>query len=231
MRKPQAPDVPVRTRRGRRSRNSQTMADRAYVKLEELLVTLALPPGTILTESDLIKKSGVGRTPTREALQRLEAFRLVTPLPRHGIMISKVNVTEHLVLLETRRVLDRLVASRAARRATPEQRMALRGLADSMLATAASGNLDEFMRIDHECDLLLDLACHNPSATQAAGPLHIQSRRFWYAFQRNADLARAAKLHHKLLLAVCEGNESIAAAASDALIDYMEEFTRSTFEL
>ena len=185
----------------------------------------------ILTESDLIRKTGIGRTPTREALQRLEAFRLLTPLSRHGIMISEVNVAEHMTLLETRRVLDRLIASRAARRATPEQREKLRALADSMLDAAASGNLDRFMRIDHECDLLLDQACHNPSASQAAGPLHIQSRRFWYAFQNNADLPRAARLHHAMLIAVSRGDDSAAEAASDALTEYMEEFTRSTFEL
>jgi DNA-binding GntR family transcriptional regulator len=215
----------------RKSSNGQTLADRAYEHLEQLIVTLALPPGDVLTESDLIRTIKIGRTPTREALQRLEAFGLVTPLSRHGIRISEVNIAGHLALLETRRVLDRLIAVRAARRASPDQRDALRRLAGEFLRTATTGNLHRFMRIDHECDHLLDLASHNPSAAQAVGPMRIQSRRFWYAFRQKADLPHAAHLHHMLMGAVVGGDEPAAETASDNLIDYMEEFTRSTFEL
>jgi DNA-binding GntR family transcriptional regulator len=219
-----------KARKSRKGPNGQSLADRAYERLEELIVTLKLQPGTILTEADLIRRIGIGRTPMREALQRLEAFHLVTPLPRHGIMISEVDVADHMTLLETRRVIDRLIASRAARRATEEQREALHHHAAEILLTSTSGNLEAFMRLDHECDEVLEEATRNPSAVQAAGPLHIQSRRFWYAFHQKADFPRAARLHHNLLLAVAQGNGPEAEVASDRLIDYLEEFTRSTFE-
>jgi len=230
MTKPSASESSSKRRKARKNSNGQSLADRAYERLEELIVTLKLQPGTILTEADLNRRIGIGRTPIREALQRLEAFRLVTPLPRHGIMISEVNVADHMTLLETRRVVDRLIASRAARRATEEQREALRHRAAEMLLTSTSGDLETFMRLDHECDKVLEEAARNPSAVQAAVPLHIQSRRFWYAFHQKADFARAARLHHELLLTVVQGNEPEAEVASDKLIDYLEEFTRSTFE-
>jgi DNA-binding GntR family transcriptional regulator len=230
MTKTRPVDPSPKSRKAKKPSNGHSLADRAYERLEELIVTLKFQPGTILTESDLIRRINIGRTPMREALQRLEAFRLVTPLPRHGIMISEVNVADHMTLLETRRVIDRLIASRAARRATEDQREQLQHHAAEMLLTATSGDLESFMRVDHACDQVLDKAAKNPSAAQAAGPLHIQSRRFWYAFHQKADFPRAARLHHELLLAVAQGNEAGAAVASDRLIDYLEEFTRSTFE-
>jgi DNA-binding GntR family transcriptional regulator len=210
--------------------NGVSLADTAYERLEELIVTLQLLPGSVVTEADIIRRIGIGRTPIREALQRLEVHRLVTPLPRHGIIIGELNVADHLSLLDTRRVLDRLIVTRAARRANAAQRSELLRCASAIGLAAASADLDEFMRIDHASDMVLEAAARNPSATLAAAPLHIHCRRFWYAFHQHADLAVAARHHATLFRAVADGAQEAAGAASDALIDYLEEFTRSTFE-
>jgi DNA-binding GntR family transcriptional regulator len=67
----------------------------------------------------------IGRTPVREALQRLAADRLVRILPRHGAHITEINVVEQLLLLELRRELDRIIARQAARRSTAQERARL----------------------------------------------------------------------------------------------------------
>ena len=46
-------------------------AIRAYRELERLIVTLELAPGSVATESMLIARLALGRTPVREAIQRL----------------------------------------------------------------------------------------------------------------------------------------------------------------
>ena len=92
----------------------QSLADRAYDRLEEMIATLELRPGSIVTEGELVERLGIGRTPLREAVQRLAAQRLVTTLPRRGLVVSEVNLTDHLGVLETRRVLDRLIAAERA---------------------------------------------------------------------------------------------------------------------
>jgi DNA-binding GntR family transcriptional regulator len=214
----------------RKGANGASLADTAYERLEELIVTLKLPPGSVVTEAEIIKRIGIGRTPTREALQRLEVHRLVTPLPRHGIIIGELNVADHLSLLDTRRVLDRLIATRAARRANAEQRSAITQCASAIVLAAGSADLDKFMRIDHASDVILEAAARNPSAILATAPLHIHCRRFWYAFHQHADLVAAAGFHAALFRAVAEGDPEAAGTASDALIDYLEEFTRSTIE-
>src|SRR5689334_4061446 len=80
-----------------------SLTDQAYLKLEEHVVTLQLPPGEGVSETALSSQLGIGRTPIREALHRLARDRLVTILPRRGIIVSEINIGAQLRLLEVRR--------------------------------------------------------------------------------------------------------------------------------
>lgn len=208
-----------------------SLADRAYKQLEEMIVTLQVQPGAVITEGELGAKLGIGRTPLREAVQRLALQRLVTTLPRRGLVVSEINLTDHLGVLETRRVLDRLLACGAARRATPDERRRLKEYASWMTGAARADNLAQFMRLDQEFDQLLALAAHNHAASHAIAPLHIHCRRFWYLYRHQGDLPRAAELHAALIDAVVDADEERAADASDALIQYLEDFTRKALDL
>jgi DNA-binding GntR family transcriptional regulator len=207
------------------------LSDQAYKRLEELIVTLKLQPGSVVTEADLIRTIEIGRTPTREALQRLASQGLVTPLPRRGILINQLNLAQYFAVLHTRRVLDRLIATSAARKATRQQRLVLQQCSATMRKAAAKNDMSEFMRVDHEFDRILEEAAQNPFAAHASAPLHIHCRRLWYTYRHDRDVAQTARLHSKLITAVARGNESAAAKAADGIIDYLEEFTRKTIEV
>ncbi len=208
----------------------QNLSEKAYQIVEEMIVTLGLPPGTIFSETDLSRQIGVGRTPLREALKRMATERLVVSIPRRGIMVTEINITDQILLLETRRALDRLIAIRAARRATADQRAQLQTFAAEICRAAETGDLTEYMRIDYEFDELLTDAARNPFATGAVAPLHAHSRRFWVAYRAYGDWARIAQLHASLMNNVANANEAEAAAASESLIDCLEDFTRTVIE-
>ena len=97
-----------------------TLTDKAYAQIEELIVTLQLPPGTVLSELVLADRLGIGRTPIREALQRLSRDGLVNILARRGVLVSEIDLRAQLRLLEVRRELERLMARSAAERAHRE---------------------------------------------------------------------------------------------------------------
>ncbi len=220
------------TRAGaRRASGRLSLGDEAYMRLEEMIVTLELQPGTVFSEADLSRKVRIGRTPLREALQRLQVQGLVRTLPRRGVVVSDVNIVDHLAVLETRRVLDRLVAAKAARRATPEQRKLLEKIAKGMAVAAERGDMAGFMRLDTGFDRIVEAASRSAFALQAFVPLHAHCRRFWYFYRHNGDLKRAAELHSGLMHAVAAGDEQAAGAASDALVDYLEEFARIALDL
>ena len=130
------------------------LSDLAYSRIEEMITTLALAPGQAISEAFLSNALGIGRTPIREALQRLARERLVVIHPRRGIVVSEINVRNQLKLLELRRELERLVARAAARRASPDERKRLREIADSMEKAARKNDDTMFLRLDRDFNLL-----------------------------------------------------------------------------
>ncbi len=205
----------------------QTLADQAHSELEEEIATLRIPPGAILSEAQLSERFGVGRTPVREALQRLAREGLVVIMPRRGVVVSEIDVAAQLRLLEVRRELERLMVRGAARRASKPQRKRFRQIASGMDQAARRADDLTFMRLDREFNLLLLEAAGNEFGTATLGMLSGLSRRFWYAYYKQAaDLPRTARLHAAVARAIVSENEERAAAASDELIDYLREFTR-----
>jgi DNA-binding GntR family transcriptional regulator len=150
-------------------------------------------------------------------------------LPRRGIVVAPVDIREQLRLLEVRREIERLTARASARRADAAQRARLRAIADAMEAAAAARDETGFIRLDRELNLLLLDAAHNEFAAAAMALMHGLSRRFWFIhWRRSAGLPEAAAAHARLARTIADGLAEEAAAASDALIDYIESFTRAT---
>jgi DNA-binding GntR family transcriptional regulator len=100
----------------------ETLTEQAYKQIEELIVTLRLKPGHVLSEQSLSASLGIGRTPIREALQKLALEGLVTILQRKGILVSEINPQSQLRVLEVRRELERLLSRGSAERATEEDK-------------------------------------------------------------------------------------------------------------
>jgi DNA-binding GntR family transcriptional regulator len=219
----------------RRSRTIETedvtLTDRAYRELEEMIVTLQLAPGTVLSEQALAVRLKIGRTPIREALQRLSRDGLVLIMPRRGIMVSEINLRLQLRLLEVRRELERLMAGLAAERATPEERREFAEMAEAMLASAVRADDIAFMRLDQRFNMLVATAARNEFARRSMGLMNALSRRFWYQhYQEVADLPLAARLHAAVADAIARKRIKAAADASDRLIDYIEDFARKTLD-
>ena len=210
---------------------SSSQSQLAYEALEEKLVNLTLVPGEIYSEGQLAREVELGRTPLREALQKLAGHGLVEMIPRMGVKISEIDFNRQIAILETRRVLDELISSRATRRATEEQRSVFQALAERMEVAAQNGDIEVYLSLDHEFDILLDKASRNEFASKALIPLHIHCRRFWSYYKIHDDLKRTAILHEKLMRAVADGDEKAAIKATNELVDYLVEFTRKSLEL
>jgi len=221
--------VPERPMRESVVESSESLTERAYRELEEQIVTLRLAPGAVVTEASLALRLGIGRTPIREALQRLARERLVVILPRRGVVIAEENLTTQLRLIELRREVERLLARAAARRATPEQRRRFGEIAAGMEEAGGANDDIGFMRLDRAFNLLMLDAARNEFAAGAMSLMHGLSRRFWYIHYRAvADLPLAARLHADVARAVAAGEGEAAQQASDRLLDYIEAFARAT---
>jgi len=207
----------------------KSLTTTAYEQLEELIVTTELEPGAILSEATLVEQLGIGRTPIREALQKLEREGLIRIMPRKGIEVTDLNPAKQLLMLELRRDLEKLLARSGALRATEEERSAFITIADAMAETVAAGNDVAFMRQDYALNQLMAQAAHNEYASRAIGLIHGLARRFWFVhFETTANMPLCSNLHANLAREVAQGDPETAATAVDALMDYLEEFTRAT---
>jgi DNA-binding GntR family transcriptional regulator len=208
---------------------AQTLTEQAYQAIEEQIATLRLKPGDVLSEQMLSAAFKIGRTPVREALQRLAREGLVTILPRKGILVSDINPRNQLLVLEVRREIERLLSRAGAERATPEQREQMHEIARGMERAARTNDDIAFMRLDREFNGLMIEAAHNDYAARSMKLVQGLSRRFWYMHYREAaDLPLCARLHANQARAIAEGSIEGAARASDKLMDYVENFTRGT---
>lgn len=215
----------------RQARPAISLTERAYRHLEELIVTLQLAPGAAVSENELSERLGIGRTPIREALQRLARERLVTILPQRGIIVTEVNVESQLRLLELRREVERLVARCAARRASPEERERFADLAEQFEASAQEDDDTTFLCIDREFNELSVAAARNEYAKLSMGLMQALSRRFWYLnYRKAANLPETALLHAAIASAIAAGDPNAAGAATDRLMDQIEAFTRATVD-
>jgi DNA-binding GntR family transcriptional regulator len=214
-------------RPGRTASSSRTLSEEAYARLEEMIVTLELWPGQLVSEASLCATLGIGRTPVREALKRLEGEHLVLILPKRGALIADINIEQHLLALEVRRALERIVAARAARFCSEDNRRLFLDLADAMQLAAEQDDDRKFLELDRKFHALLTEAARNPFAAGALAPLQALSRRYWYMHQRkHPDLVRSASLHAAVMRAVAGGNSSEAVDATEALLAYADAVTR-----
>ena len=208
------------------------LADQAYIILEEMIVTLKLAPGSVVSESILSDAVGIGRTPVREALQRLAHDKLVVIHPARGIFISEINVKTQLRLLETRRVLESLIASSAARRATEAERSWFLDTADQMQKSARTNDQLAFLRLDREFNAMAAFAARNEFSEAAIAPLQALSRRFWFMHHKgSAELRIAARQHADIAKAIAAKDEEAAKIASECVVSYLETFTRASLSL
>lgn len=223
--------TPRRRKVGPAEPESQSLTEVAYRRLEEMMVTLRLAPGSGVSEAELSRRLGIGRTPIREALQRLARERLVVILPRRGIVVSEINALTQLRLIETRRELERLLSRRAAKRANEAERAKFRAIAAGMAKAAEDEDDIAFMRLDQAFNGLVTEAARNEFAAGAMTLMHGLSRRYWYHhYKQVADLPLSARLHGAVAEAIAAGDETRAAEASDRLMDYIESFTRATVD-
>ena len=196
-----------------------------------MIVSLKLSPGAKISEKYLCELVGMGRTPVREALQRLAAEGTIVIAPRAGIVISEIDITDQFRLIEVRRELERIMAGRAALLATPEERAKFTELAKDFNIAADASDEDLFITTDRDFNNLVAATARNKYALLAMSAIQAQTRRFWYLyFKQFGDLSKVSRLHASLALAISNGHEKGAIKASDALIDYVEEYTTKTMK-
>jgi DNA-binding GntR family transcriptional regulator len=183
---------------------ARSLADEAYLRLRDLIVSLELPPGSIVNERELMERLGLGRTPVREALRALAQEGLVEVYPRRGIFVSNVDVGDLASLSEVREVLESEAARLAAERATSEERAEAAALVEELDRTVGARQLIE---LDQRIHRHVYRAAHNPFLEKTLNEYYVLTLRIWFlALDRVARLDEAVQEHRELMEAIRDGD-------------------------
>jgi DNA-binding GntR family transcriptional regulator len=198
---------------------SESQSRLAYLRLESLIVTLRLAPGSMVTEKQLIALAGFGRTPVREAIQKLEWQGLMEVRPRAGLQISALNPAHPAMVLETRRQLEPLAARLMAGNISPRSREQLIDCAKQMTECSVTGDKEGFLAADKTFDEIMEEICPNPFISQALASLQTHSRRYWFHNATQQSLELAVELHVRVIRALLRGDAAEAEKEMAALIE------------
>lgn len=207
----------------------RSLAQQAYEAIRDRLVLLEIRPGEPINEDALTRLLGLGRTPVREALKRLESERLVVAYPRRGTFATDVNIADLRHISEVRRSLEPLAAAAAAERATADDRDRLDALLGELTgADDMRGASDELMRLDLRAHRAVYACTHNPFLQDTLVRYDNLATRIWCVFlPRLSGMAGHVAEHGPLITAILDGFPDRARQLAEEHVAGFEQSIRA----
>jgi DNA-binding GntR family transcriptional regulator len=195
------------------STSVRSQGERAYLLIRDQIVTLKLAPGSVIEEARLRQELGLGRTPIREALQRLAHENLVTFVPHRGTFVSEINLTDLHRLTEVRTEIEGYAARLAADRATVGDREQMQALMAELISIDEA-DVHPLIRLDQRIHRLVYQATRNAFLQAMLEETFNLSLRIWFlGLDRGVRLKQAVEEHRRLLDAIvsrdADGAESV----------------------
>ncbi len=163
---------------------SGSLADRAYIHLREEIIRAKLPPRALLRDEDVMQRLGIGRTPVREAIQRLRAEGYVTILPRRGTLVSDISITDLAAIYEVRARLESWAARLAAERAGREDREEAERLVGDLEAIPLEHGYEALLDVDRRIHRFVYACAKNPYLFETLDHYHNLSLRILHVAMR-----------------------------------------------
>jgi len=193
--------------------SARSQSEEAYLRIRERIVSLDMRPGSVVNEGRLREELGIGRTPIREALQRLARENLVRSVPHRGTFVTDVNITDLARITEVRVVLEAHAARLACDRLSASDRQAFEDLL-AILETRPNVDQHELMRLDQQIHRQIYMAARNPFLETTLERYFNLSLRLWYlVLDRDVGLREALEEHVELLRAILSSDPDRAEAS------------------
>ena len=202
---------------------ARSQSEVAYLRIRDRIVSLDMAPGSVVQETRLREELEIGRTPIREALQRLALENLVKSIPHRGTFVTDVNITDLARITEVRVVLEAHAARLATERLAGQDRLAIQDLL-AILEGGGASDQRELMRLDQQIHRQIYRAARNSFLESTLERYLNLSLRLWYlVVDQEVRLREAVAEHVELLRAVLAGD---ASRAEDSMRRHVIGFER-----
>jgi DNA-binding GntR family transcriptional regulator len=190
----------------------RSQSEEAYLKIRDKILCLDLPPGSVVNEARLRQELAIGRTPIREALQRLAHEKLVRSIPHRGTFVTDVNITDLARITEVRVVLEAHAAALAAERCATADEDAMRELLEALRSGAAIDQR-ELMKLDQQIHRQIYRAARNSFLESTLERYFNLSLRLWFLVLDHQVRLRDAVEEHVALLEAVIAHDAARAEA------------------
>jgi DNA-binding GntR family transcriptional regulator len=197
-----------------------SLRDQAYHAIKRLIITTGLRPGEILSEPALSTQLDIGRTPIRQAIDRLLNDGLVEVMPRKGTIVKPVSLDEILNIIDARIVNETFCVRVAAERASTEVPAQLRRNLEAMREAAQARDIETIADLDQAFHAIIAGSARNPVMSDLLRNLHERSARMWFiSLSTNEQHSRICDEHAAIVDGIARQDPDAAERAMRAHIE------------
>lgn len=195
---------------------SRRQSDSAYDRLKQLIIRAELRPGAVIEEAAMMDLLKVGRTPLREAMQRLAQEDLIENVPRRGYFVTEITAADLYHVFEVRQNLEAFAARLAAGRARASHLAEFQTLLADAHAGIASDNrdLDWNLGVDEWFHRIIGHAAGNPHLIAAINRHYGLSVRTLYLSRVPITLIREEIENYENMYAALKAADPARAEAA-----------------
>jgi DNA-binding GntR family transcriptional regulator len=174
---------------------NMTLTEKAYHGIKRAILMGEISEGTFLSETEIRRNLGIGRTPFREACNRLHNEQLLEVVPHHGYFVPELSFRAVRDIFETRLILEAAVAELAATRAEPGQIKELEAIGKEVLSYIDSPNeYEKVVKGNTKFHLCLAKMTQNRELFELARKIHEQTERLSFLEYRRAGFKKKLTL-------------------------------------
>ena len=205
----------------------ETLKDKAYQIIKEKIITCQYKPGTLLNEIELVQEVDSSHTPIREALSRLEQENLVKFMPKKGIWVTDIVMSDVRDVYEVRELIEPHIIRRWGCDISQDE---LKEYMDHCKKSLENTKDEEGkFKLDYILhDMILD-QCRNAHLTRTMNQLQDQTRRLRnMTGNRNSRLKYIMEEHIEITKWLLESDYEKAA---QTMIYHLQQGKQSSFDL
>jgi DNA-binding GntR family transcriptional regulator len=184
-----------------------SLAEQAYLRLRQDILTCTLPPGRVVSERELAGQYEMSKTPIREALAQVCHDGLMQRLPGRGYMVAPITIKDIRDLFDLRLILEVTAAERAAQNPSPAHIAMLKEMASITYHLDDPESHILFLNANRSFHLALTEAAGNRRLEAMLEGLLIELDRVFHLGLRLRDSSEEMKREHEEVVAGLEAGD------------------------
>lgn len=158
----------------------QPLAVTAYEIILKKIICLEYPPSMHLEENQLVEELGIGRTPVREALMRLQGENMVQSHPNKGVIVQPITLQNTKAMFESMYIFECGVVDVALRKDCSSSIKKMTQANKEVRKAILSDNVLKLVEANHEFHMNFAYCSQNQYLIQGVENVRKEAKRLSY---------------------------------------------------